>query len=44
MARYVLTDNESNLLKGLFPRQECGGKWNDHHTTLNGVLFCKGGH
>jgi len=39
MARYELTDDEWNLLKGLFPRQRRGGKWNDHRTTLNGMLW-----
>jgi transposase len=39
MARYELTDDEWNLLKGLFPRQKRGGKWNDHRTTLNGMLW-----
>jgi transposase len=39
MARYELTDDEWNLLKGLFPTQKRGGKWNDHRTTLNGLLW-----
>jgi len=39
MARYELTDDEWNLLKGLFPTQKRGGKWNDHRTTLNGMLW-----
>ena len=39
MARYELTDDEWNLLKGLFPKQKRGGKWNDHRTTLNGMLW-----
>src|ERR1700723_3438631 len=39
MARYELTDDEWNLLKGLFPSQQRGGKWNDHRTTLNGMLW-----
>jgi transposase len=39
MARYELTDEQWNLLKGLFPRQKRGGKWNDHRTTLNGMLW-----
>src|SRR5271170_3896985 len=39
MARYELTDDEWNLLKGLFPRQKRGGKWNDHRVTLNGMLW-----
>ena len=39
MARYELTDDEWNLLKGLFPSQKRGGKWNDHRVTLNGMLW-----
>jgi transposase len=39
MARYELTDDEWDLLKGLFPTQKRGGKWNDHRTTLNGMLW-----
>jgi transposase len=39
MARYELTDEQWNLLKGLFPTQKRGGKWNDHRTTLNGMLW-----
>ena len=39
MARYELTDEEWNLLKGLFPTQKRGGKWNDHRITLNGMLW-----
>lgn len=39
MARYEMTDDEWDLLKGLFPSQKRGGKWNDHRTTLNGMLW-----
>lgn len=39
MARYELTDDEWELLKGLFPTQKRGGRWNDHRTTLNGMLW-----
>lgn len=39
MARYELADNQWNLLKGLFPTQKRGGKWNDHRVTLNGMLW-----
>ena len=39
MARYELTDEQWDLLKGLFPPQKRGGKWNDHRTTLNGMLW-----
>jgi transposase len=39
MARYELTDDEWDLLKGLFPAQKRGGRWNDHRVTLNGMLW-----
>jgi transposase len=39
MARYELTDEQWELLQGLFPRQKRGGRWNDHRTTLNGMLW-----
>jgi transposase len=39
MARYELTDEQWELLKGLFPRQKRGGKWKDHRTVLNGMLW-----
>jgi transposase len=39
MARYELADEHWDLLKGLFPPQKRGGKWNDHRTTLNGILW-----
>jgi transposase len=39
MARYELEDHHWDLIKGLMPRQRRGGKWNDHRTTLNGMLW-----
>ena len=39
MARYELTDEQWDLVKGLFPTQKRGGKWNDHRTTLDGMLW-----
>jgi transposase len=39
MARYELEDRHWDLIKGLMPRQKRGGKWNDHRTTLNGMLW-----
>jgi transposase len=39
MARYELEDRQWDLIKGLMPRQTRGGKWNDHRTTLNGMLW-----
>ncbi len=39
MARYELTDEQWALLKGLFPKQGRGGRWLDHRTMLNGMLW-----
>ncbi len=39
MARYELTDEQWDLLKGLFPKQGRGGRWLDHRTVLNGMLW-----
>ncbi len=39
MARYELEDAQWDLIKGLFPRQQRGGRWNDHRVTLNGMLW-----
>ena len=39
MARYELSDGQWELLKGLFPRQGRGGRWLDHRTVLNGMLW-----
>ena len=39
MARYELSDGHWNLIKGLFPKQGRGGRWNDHRTMLNGMLW-----
>lgn len=39
MARYELTDEQWALLQGLFPKQGRGGRWLDHRTMLNGMLW-----
>jgi transposase len=39
MARYELEDAQWDLIKGLMPKQCRGGKWNDHRSTLNGILW-----
>lgn len=39
MARYELSDQQWDLLKGLFPKQARGGRWSDHRTMLNGMLW-----
>lgn len=37
--RHELTDDQWALVAALFPRQGRGGKWGDHRTALNGVLW-----
>jgi transposase len=39
MARYELTDEQWKLLENLFPKQGRGGRWLNHRTTLNGMLW-----
>ena len=39
MGRGDLSDAQWGLVKGLFPKQRRGGRWNDHRTTLDGVLW-----
>src|ERR1700679_776699 len=39
MARYELTDEQWDLLKDLFPKQGRGGRWLNHRTMLNGMLW-----
>jgi transposase len=39
MARYELEDHQWDLIKGLMPKQKRGGKWNDHRTMINGMLW-----
>lgn len=39
MARYELTDEQWHLLKNLFPSQGRGGRWLEHRTVLNGMLW-----
>src|SRR5580765_3437676 len=39
MARYELDDDQWELLKGLMPAKKRGGRWLDHSTTLNGMLW-----
>jgi transposase len=39
MARYELTDEQWRLLAGLLPKQGRGGRWLDHRTMLNGMLW-----
>jgi transposase len=37
--RHGLTDGQWALVAPLFPRQGRGGKWGDHRTALNGVMW-----
>src|SRR5438876_10488931 len=39
MGRGDLSDAQWELVKGLMPVQRRGGKWNDHRTTVNGMLW-----
>ena len=36
--RYKLTDLRRTLIKPLMPRPKPGGRWNDHRTTLGGMM------
>lgn len=39
MTRFDLTDAQWKLIAPLLPKQRRGGRWNDHRTTLNGMLW-----
>lgn len=39
MGRGDLSDAQWELVEGLMPVQGRGGKWNDHRTTVDGVLW-----
>lgn len=39
MRRYELTDEAWLLLEPLMPPHKPGGRWNDHRTTVNGILW-----
>jgi transposase len=39
MRRHELTDGEWRLVEPLLPRQARVGRWNDHRTTLSGMLW-----
>ena len=34
-----LSDAQWKLIEPLLPKQKRGGKWNDHRTTFNGILW-----
>jgi len=37
--RYELTDEQWALIESLMPKARPGGQWNDHRTTLNGMMW-----
>ena len=37
--RYELSDEGYARLEPLLPKQQRGGRWNDHRTTLNGMFW-----
>ncbi|MFG0292408.1 MAG: transposase, partial [Phycisphaerales bacterium JB050] len=37
--RYELTDEQWELIEPLMPKQKPGGRWNDHRTTLDGMMW-----
>jgi len=37
--RYELSDEGFERLAPLLPKQNRGGRWNDHRTTLNGIFW-----
>jgi transposase len=39
MRRFELTDEQRKLIAPVLPRQQRGGRWNDHRQTLNGMLW-----
>lgn len=39
MRRGELTDQQWAMIEGLFPAQMRGGRWNDHRTTFDGILW-----
>ena len=39
LRRYELTDEQWALIKSLMPKPRPGGRWNDHRTTLNGMMW-----
>lgn len=37
--RYELTDAQWTLIEPLMPKHKPGGRWNDHRTTLDGMMW-----
>jgi len=39
LRRYELFDEQWKLIATIMPRKKPGGQWNDHRTTLNGMMW-----
>jgi len=39
LRRYELNDEQWGLIESLMPKPRPGGRWNDHRTTLNGMMW-----
>jgi transposase len=39
LRRYGLTDAQWKIIQRPLPKQGRGGRWNDHRTTLDGMLW-----
>jgi len=37
--RYELSDEQWELIRSVMPRRKAGGRWNDHRTMLNGMMW-----
>ncbi|MFT5422761.1 MAG: transposase [Phycisphaerales bacterium] len=37
--RYELADEQRKLIAPLMPKKKPGGRWNDHRTTINGMMW-----
>ena len=37
--RYELTDEQWALIESLMPKPKPGGRWNDHRTTIDGMMW-----
>jgi len=37
--RYELTDEQWTLIEPLMPKPRPGGRWNDHRTTVDGMMW-----
>ena len=39
--RFELSDEQWALIESLMPTPKSGGRWNDHRTTLNGMVWVR---